>query len=93
MSGYELPCLSACACGSLTQIGDAFYDERRQAAWAQVKRVGQDQTSELWFGYRQSIVMTDQVRQSRALMKGLPPCGRLCAVVFATGRLSQSYEL
>lgn len=58
------------------QIGDAFYDERREAAWAQIDEVGQDRTSQLWFGYRQSIVMTDKgpmMQQDRAATLMLAP--------------------
>mmetsp|Transcript_51497 Transcript_51497/g.112107 ORF Transcript_51497/g.112107 Transcript_51497/m.112107 type:complete len:1145 (+) Transcript_51497:70-3504(+) len=51
------------------QVGDAFYDERQQAAWAKITQLGKDQFSGLWFGYRQSIVMTDKgpmMQQDRA---------------------------
>ena len=42
-------------------IGDAFYDERREAAWSKIKTLGRhDSGVELWLGYRQSLVMTEK---------------------------------
>lgn len=39
-------------------LGDAFYDETAERAWAEIKNIGE--LSQLWLGYRTSIVRTDR---------------------------------
>uniref|UniRef100_A0A7S2BQS4 Uncharacterized protein n=1 Tax=Haptolina brevifila TaxID=156173 RepID=A0A7S2BQS4_9EUKA len=43
---------------TFTSMGAAFYDERRQRAWASSRPIGQNQMFEMWMGKRHSIVQT-----------------------------------
>jgi len=36
----------------------AYYDENARAAWAAIKRVGREENTSIWLGYRQKIVET-----------------------------------
>jgi hypothetical protein len=70
-------------------VGDAFYDERRKAAWASVQRIGRDGQHELWMGYRQTVIMTSQgaqVQIDRAATTMMAPANLLDLIAFQMGR-------
>ena len=39
-------------------VGESFFDERKQAAWAKSMQIGRDGNVEMWFGKKHTIVHT-----------------------------------